>query len=63
MEKYLVINKNEILPFEAAWVYLEGIKWNKSDRERQMLYYFSYVDIKKNKKKNKNNKRETELQI
>ena len=50
MEKYLVINKNEILPFEAAWVYLEGIKWNKSDRERQMLYYFSYVDIKKNKK-------------
>ena len=43
-------HKNEILPFEAAWMYLEGIKWNKSDRERQMLYYFSYVDIKKNRK-------------
>ena len=36
MEYYSAIKKNEILPFAAKWMDLEGIVLNKSDRERQI---------------------------
>ena len=40
MEYYKAIKKNEILPFAAAWMGLEGIMlmWNKSDKQKQILY-------------------------
>ena len=45
MEYYTAIKKNEILPFAATWMDLEGYyaKWNKSDRERQILYDITYM--------------------
>ena len=45
VEYYLAIKKNEILSFVITWMNLEGImvKWNKSDRERQIPYDFTYM--------------------
>lgn len=58
---YSLIEKNEILPFAAALMDLEGhyIKWNKSDKEgqiqkkiqkerqvRQKDKYYLYLDLK-----------------
>ena len=63
-ECYSAIKKNEILPFVTTWMDLEGInaKWNKSDRERQILYDFTYIwNLKK--QKNKHNKTETDSEI
>ena len=41
---YSVIKKNEILPFVATWMDLEGIILKAmSDRERQMLYDITYM--------------------
>ena len=37
-------------------------KWNKSDRERQVLYDFTYMwKLKKTKQMNKHNKTEIEI--
>ena len=40
MEYYSAIKKDEMLPFAATWVDLEGImlRWNQSERGRQILY-------------------------
>ena len=38
--------KNERLPFAATW--RELIKWNKSDRERKILYDITYMRSLKN---------------
>ena len=44
MEYYSAIKKNEILPFAATWMDLEGIMLSeKSDRERQILYDITYM--------------------
>lgn len=54
MKYYLGIKKVEILPFASTSIDLEGImlKWNKSDRESQILLWFhSYVEHKKQKRK------------
>ena len=39
------IKTKEILPLTTTWKDLEGIytKWNKSDREIQILYDLTYV--------------------
>ena len=48
MEYYSARRKNEILPFATIWMDLENIKWNKSDRERWILYgYHLYTESKK----------------
>ena len=48
----LVIEKEKILLFAAAWKDLEGImcytEWNISDRERKMLYVVTYMLTLKN---------------
>ena len=39
MEQYSVIKKNDILPFAATWIGLEGIMLSEmSDRENTILY-------------------------
>ena len=45
MEYYLAIKKNEILPYATTWMDLEGIMLSekKLDRERQILYNFTYM--------------------
>ena len=41
---YSAIKKNEILPFAATWMDLEGIMLSEmSDRERQILCDFTYM--------------------
>ena len=41
---YSAIKKNEILPFAATWMDLEGIMLSEmSDRERQILYDITYM--------------------
>ena len=49
MEYYSAIKKNEIIPFTATWMYLEHChaEWNKSDRERDILWYPLYAESKK----------------
>ena len=51
MEYYSAIKKNEILPFVHNMDGPRGYyaKWNKSDRERQILYDFTYMWNLKNK--------------
>ena len=45
MEYYSAI-KNEILPFAATWVDLEGIMLSEMS-QRQILYDITYVESKK----------------
>ena len=60
MEYYSAIKNNEILPFAATWMALEGIMLNKSDRERQILYGITYLESKKyNKLVNKTKRMQT----
>ena len=64
MEYYLVIKKGNL----AIWDNINGpwehyAEWNKSDRERQILYIITYMWNLKNKIKNEYNKTETDSQI
>ena len=45
--EYYSAIKNEILPLAKTWIGLEAnyAEWNKFDRERQILYYFTYINI------------------
>ena len=47
MEYYSSIKKDEIMPFAATWMDLEIIILNKSDRERQIIWYHLYVESKR----------------
>ena len=48
MEYYSAIKKNEILPFAATWMDLEGIMLNEiSQRTTNTLWYHLYVEYKK----------------
>ena len=42
MEYYSAIKKNEVLPFAAMWMELEGIMLSKI-RERQISYDFTHM--------------------
>ena len=44
MDYYSAIKKNEILPFAAIWMDLEGIMLSEiSQRERQVSYNITYM--------------------
>ncbi|KAF0880226.1 LORF2 protein, partial [Crocuta crocuta] len=46
MEYYLVMRKNEILPFAATWVELEGIMLSEiSWRRKDTICFHSYLDL------------------
>ena len=49
LECYLAVKKNKIFPFVTTWIHLEDIILSEL-RERQILYYFTYMwDLKKMK--------------
>ena len=44
MKYYSIVEKNGILPSATTRMNCEGIvTWNKSDKERQILYDFTYM--------------------
>ena len=48
MEYYLAPRKNEIVPFTATWMELEGIMLSEiSQSEKNIIYFHSYVDLEK----------------
>ena len=48
MEYYLVIKKNEILPFAVTWTDLGGIMPNEvNQRKTSTVWYHLYVESKK----------------
>ena len=50
MDYYSAIKKNEILIFaQHRWPQRDYAKWNKSDRESQITYDFTYMNNLKNK--------------
>lgn len=68
MKYYSAVTKNEILPFTTTWMDPEGIILrNKSVREGQILYDFTYMcNLQNAKQKNKQNKSkliETEINL
>ena len=48
MEYYLEMRKNEMLPFVALWMELEGIMLSEiSQSEKDISCYYSYVETEK----------------
>ena len=47
VEYYSVMRKDKILQFVTTWMDLEGICWDKSDRERQIVYISYLWNLKK----------------
>ena len=48
MEYYLALRKNEIMPFVATWMELEGIMLSEiSQRKTDTICFDSYVDLEK----------------
>ena len=47
MEYYLAIRKNEIMPFAATWMELEGIMLSEVSQRRKDTCFHSYVDLEK----------------
>ena len=48
MEYYLAMRKNEIMPFAATWVELEGIMLSEiSQSEKNIICFHSYVEFEK----------------
>ena len=47
-EYYLAMRKNEILPFAATWMELEGIMLSEiSQRKTDIICFHSYVELEK----------------
>ena len=59
MKYYSAIKKNEILPFAATWMELEGIMLSEI-RERQISYDFTHMRILRDKR-DEHKGRETKL--
>ena len=60
-EYYLAIKKNEILPFGATWMDLEGITLSEISQRRTNMRYHLYVESKKIKQTSKCNKKRSKL--
>ena len=46
-EYYLAMRKNEILPFVATWMELEGIMLSEIGQSEKDLCFHSYVELEK----------------
>ena len=52
VEYYLAMRKNQILPFVAMWMELEGIMLSEICRsEKEIMYFHSFVEFEKLNKK------------
>ena len=47
VEYYLAMRKNEIMPFAATWMELEGIMLSEVSQRRKDTCFHSYVDLEK----------------
>ena len=47
MEYHLAVRKNEILPFVAMWMELEGMLSELSQKRTDIICFHSYVDLEK----------------
>ena len=47
MEYYLATRRNEIMPFAATWLELEGIMLSEISQSGKDICFHSYVDLKK----------------
>ena len=63
MEYYSVIEMNEILPFAAMWLHLEGTVQGKISQTEKNKYHMILLIYLKTKQTNQHNKTETESQI
>ena len=55
MEYFSAIKKDEILPFATMWMDREGIMlYEMSDREREIVWFHSYVKYKTTTTQKKN---------
>ena len=48
MEYYLAMRKNEIMPFAATWMELEGIMLSEISQSEKDRYVFTYMWILRN---------------
>ena len=52
MEYYLAMRKNEIMPFAATWMELEGIMPSEiSQRKTDIICFHSYVELEKHNRR------------
>ena len=47
MEYYVAMRKNEIMPFAAMWMELEGMLSELSQKRTDIICFHSYVDLDK----------------
>ena len=47
MEYYLATRKNEIRPFTATWMELEGIMLSEISQPEKDIYFHSYMELEK----------------
>ena len=65
IEYYSTIEKNEVLPFAATWMDLEGImlsEINQTEKDKYCIYHL-HVEAKKIQQTSIYNKKETDSQI
>ena len=58
------VQKNEILPFAATWMYLEGIRLSVlSQTKTNTVWYHLYVESKNIQQPSEYNKKEADSQV
>ena len=58
LEYYLVIKRNEIMPFTITWMDLEGVMLSEISQKKTIPYDFIYIRKLKTKRMNKYGKQQ-----